>query len=542
MNPARIYTLVRISGGNDVAGSMLGGGSGTSDVIVDLPSELNRRVTWTDLEVSRSGLIVRDVPLVTVGGGIGSFALIDSLRIGGVSVAAVAAVGTDECPWDSITRLARASQLGDDDRLRSDSSSTPGNIWGFPSYALREAWKRRSLAPVVNVLTEPIITDFWTPRLSQVMDEMRREADRINWWAVFDRGRVELIRERDEGGYFILVRRCDTDTRVVYRSRWVHVAVGYSAIRMLPDLQSYRERTGDAERVVNAYESHDHVYESLARRPGSVLVRGSGVVASRILERLIDDRDEKGLDTRVHHLFRTYVGGSRGPSIMLRRPGADGWANQAFNWPKSCWGGELKQRLERLDPEGRMELLGVLGGTTTPPRKSWQDQLVRAREGGWYQELIGTVVDVRPSGDGRVSTNIIDHDGAKSELVSDFVIDCTGLEPAIESHPLFADMLAHAGIERNPLGRLDVTESFEVLGARSGDGRIYASGAATLGGPYAAVDSFQGLQYAALRIADDLAEQGFGHRIGVRRSLRQWVRWVRDRPPEPAGRNEAVAP
>jgi hypothetical protein len=58
---------------------------------------------------------------------------------------------------------------------------------------------------------------------------------------------------------------------------------------------------------------------------------------------------------------------------------------------------------------------------------------------------------------------------------------------------------------------------------------MFASGSATLGGPYAGVDSFLGLQYAALHITDELARLGFCRRIGVARSLSQWWRWARNR-------------
>jgi len=53
----------------------------------------------------------------------------------------------------------------------------------------------------------------------------------------------------------------------------------------------------------------------------------------------------------------------------------------------------------------------------------------------------------------------------------------------------------------------------------------------TLGGYYAGVDSFLGLQYAALRIADDLAANGLGRRIGPLRSTSQWLKWMRNKRP-----------
>ena len=66
-------------------------------------------------------------------------------------------------------------------------------------------------------------------------------------------------------------------------------------------------------------------------------------------------------------------------------------------------------------------------------------------------------------------------------------------------------------------------------GTRSEPGRIYAVGAATLGGYFAGVDTFLGLQFAAQHVTDDLARQGVGHRIGVGRSISQWWKWATNR-------------
>ena len=38
--------------------------------------------------------------------------------------------------------------------------------------------------------------------------------------------------------------------------------------------------------MVSAYEQHEHVYETLKNRPGVVVIRGGGIVASRVLQRL----------------------------------------------------------------------------------------------------------------------------------------------------------------------------------------------------------------------------------------------------------------
>ena len=72
----------------------------------------------------------------------------------------------------------------------------------------------------------------------------------------------------------------------------------------------------------------------------------------------------------------------------------------------------------------------------------------------------------------------------------------------------------------------DVERTFEVRGTRSGPGRLYASGTATLGGYFPGVDTFLGLQIAAQEIADDLAAQGFCQALGPVRSVNQWWKWV----------------
>jgi hypothetical protein len=87
----------------------------------------------------------------------------------------------------------------------------------------------------------------------------------------------------------------------------------------------------------------------------------------------------------------------------------------------------------------------------------------------------------------------------------------------------------HYDLPANPKGRLDVKNDFELREMRNGNGRMYASGAMTLGGPHAAVDSFLGLQYAALRSVDALAAAGAPgiRRVNGLRSALQWMRWAR---------------
>jgi hypothetical protein len=346
-------------------------------------------------------------------------------------------------------------------------------------------------------------------------------------------GRARMVRRRTGGGYYTILTptpgTADT-ARVAYRSRWVHLAVGYPGVRFLDDLQEYRQRTGDFRRVVNAYEPHDHVYETLLGNGGDVVLRGSGIVGSRILQRLLDDVEERGADTRIWHLFRTFRTTSEGPPTF-RRETADGFNYQAFNYPKAAWGGTLRERLLAAEGEERAELIKAMGGTNTPRRAQWDDQLDRARASGRYRAAVGEVDAVVTADDGRIRTDIVDRDGRRSSIDADFIIDATGLEGEIESSQILDDLLTHTGAGKNPMGRLDVSPDFEVLGTRSDPGRLYASGSITLGGPYAGVDSFLGLQYVALQITDDLAAQGMVPRLSPVRSIAQWFRWARGAAP-----------
>ncbi len=509
----------------------------------DLTPALIDTDVWTDDMVAAARIPVVDVPFVTIGGGIGSFVTIDTLRIYGVPAAAMAALGPQAIPWSSYEHLVRVSQIPRGERIRSDSASTPDNIWGFPSYAVREAFSARSLSgfvkPLWNVAVEPIFANYYTPRAGQVFESLEREHQRVRYAESVRIGDVRMVRRRNGGGYFTILTPppgSSPTKRVAFRSMYAHVAVGYPGLNMLPELQEFRERYRDPSKVVNAYESHEHIYQSLRRRPGTVMIRGSGIVASRVLQRLIDDRDKYRLQTTILHLFRTYIAEPHGPNIFKRRKGKDGWAYQGFNYPKSVWGGQLKAKIRKLEGEDRKRAYKEMGGTNTPVRKTWQEQLRRGRTEGWYHVMAGTARDLRPTRDGLTTTVVPDPSQPLPypppthpfDVTVNYVIDCTGLEADIREHRLLADMLDHTGAGRNPLGRLDVDRTFELIGTRSGTGRIYASGTATLGGYFPGVDTFLGLQIAAREIADDLAAHGFCRRMGPIRSVHQWWLWARN--------------
>ncbi len=478
--------------------------------------------------LAEAAIPVYDVPFVSVGGGIGSFVTVDYLRVAGVPTNQMKVLTNLDFPWQTYEYLTRVSQIPRPERIRSDSASRPDNIWGFPSYALEEAWKDKSPRALWQVLVEPVWDDFYTPRAGMVFENMEREFKRINFRDMIVKGQVRMIRRRRGGGYFVILtppEGASQTKRIAFRARHVHMAIGYPGLRFLPDLQEFRTKSGDFTHVVNAYEPHEHVYDFLRTRPGTVVVRGGGIVASRVLQRLMDDRKKYNLETRIVHIFRTFISGSHGKNIFNRRKGSNGFAYQGFNYPKSVWGGQLKAKVRKSEGADRARLYKEMGGTNTPWRRSWQRQMREGRQGGWYVTMAGQVREVTAHTDGTLVSRVETPQGVV-DVPAHYIIDCTGLEADIAEHRVIKDLLDHGGAGRNPVGRLDVERDFEVRGARSGDGVLYASGTATLGGYFPGVDTFLGLQIAAQEIADSLARHRFCKKIGPIRSTVGWFKWL----------------
>lgn len=481
---------------------------------------------WSDADLR--GVPTADVPFVSVGGGPASFTLVDMLRSNAVPAADIAVVAPRSSPVDGFRFLARSSQIADHDRLRSDSSARLDNVWGFPGYALEESLTRRTLRPLWKVFAEPVAAEYFTPLSGHVYDGAEREAARIGWAQMSVPGHAALVRPRLEGGFCTLVVSEDRSCSVV-RSRYVHLGLGYPALRLVADLARYRSLQGDSFSAVSAYEPHEHVYRLLARTGGTVLVRGAGITAARVLQRLIDERDASGADIRIVHLVR-HTATSRRPR---GRNAAAAFDYQTFNFPKGAAGGQLSQHIQDLDDAERPATLAALGGTTSPRRRVWQRQLRRAATGGFYRLLVGTVTDIDglPGLGLRISLTDADSPAIGLSVDADVMIDCTGLRGDAVEHPLLADLVDHDLARTNEVGRLQVDDHFEVRQARNGPARLYATGAMTLGSRIGPVDSFWGLTQAALCVCDDLAGQDFCARMGIRRSLTGWTRWMTGRRP-----------
>ncbi|MBE9011335.1 FHA domain-containing protein [Pseudanabaenaceae cyanobacterium LEGE 13415] len=488
-----------------------------------------------------SGYPVDEIEYATIGGGMGSFVFADTLRISGVKSDQIAVLSIQEKPYKRYETLLKNCQIPRYKRIRSGSDSCPDNIWGFPGYALRDACRSMSTGQVKSafgflwqVFAEPALADTYTPRARDVFDSMDREATRISWERMWRYASVRSIRKTEDGRYVIAYSATRPPGAPNYRfliARYIHLATGYPALKLLPDLQQYRETTGDLKSVVQGYEPHDHIFEHLEKHGGTLLVRGFGIVGSQILDRVNEARKQNPNITLVH-LSRTPKKGNR--FGVAKRYVENQWEFQPFNWPKATWGGDMRSRLESSDPLKRRELLEAWGGTTTASRSHWRKTVKRGLQEGWYVLKFGQVEKVERSPDGKPITYVKNRDyPGFDKIEADFVIDCTGLISDPKDNPLLGDLIRHYKLDLNPQGRLHVENSFEIKKMRNDRARMYAAGIITLGGPYAPVDTFLGLQYAAHRAVESLARfraPNVRYIEGLR-SLFQWFKWATNQTP-----------
>jgi pSer/pThr/pTyr-binding forkhead associated (FHA) protein len=493
--------------------------------------------------IHATGLPVEEVEYATIGGGLGSFIWVDLLRVGGVSSEQVRVLGMEQQPYGRYQQLCLNAQIVPQERLRSPADACPDNLWGFPNYATLEAIRgiakgklKSSLGHLWQVFAEPTLAHTYTPKSGDVIAAIDREAARISWRKMIRTAHVQAIRKTTDGRYAI-VYTCQQPTDYACTiARYVHIATGYPALQFLPDLQAYRDRTQDFKTVVNAYESHEHIYEHLAAHGGTVLLRGTGIVAARILQKIYTiRRDNNRVEIRVIQLLRSAKTEGNKYGLADRKV-EHNYEFQPFNWPKSAWGGQYKSTLENATLEQRQHLLADWGGVTTMNRADWRKIITGGINKGWYQIVYGEVQHVLPRASTSGTITTLTESGVKGEinLESDFIIDATAVDAPIMASPLLQDLVQQYNLPINQLGRLTVTPDFELVEMANQTGKIYASGSITLGNYYAPVDSFLGLQYAAFQTIQDLIARNANELkpLVLARSLTQWWKWIGNRSPD----------
>ncbi len=493
--------------------------------------------------IHATGLPVEEVEYATVGGGLGSFIWVDLLRISGVSTDRIRVLGMEQKPYGRYHQLCLNAQIPTQERLRSPANACPDNLWGFPCYATLEAISdiakgkmRSGLDNLWQVFAAPTLAATYTPKAGDVIGAIDREAARISWSKMIRTAHVQAIRQTTDGRYAIVYNRQQPNDYACTIARYVQIATGYPALQFLPDLQTYRDRTQDLKTVVNAYESHEHIYQSLAEYGGTLLLRGTGTIAARILQKIYQLRRDRHLvDIRVIQLLRSpKIEGNK--YNFAQRKVEHNYEFQPFNWPQSTWGGQHKVTLEKSTPEQRQHLFADWGGATTLDRSDWRKIITGGIGKGWYQIIYGEVQEVLPNADRSGTITIVRESKSKSDiqLAADFIIDATAVDAPISASPLLQDLVDRYNLPINQFGRLTVTKDFELAEMANQSGKIYAAGSIVFGNYYAPVDSFLGLQCAALNTVKDLLKsQPIELKpLVLSRSIGQWWKWMKHQSPD----------
>lgn len=471
----------------------------------------------SDEQLEAAGIPVTRVVFATIGGGLGSFAVVDRLRIAGLPAEDIAVVGAHQGPGAAFSARCSALGLDDDSRLRSESAARIDNLWGFPGYAGHEARRTRSLRPLTRLLLEGALGEGYSPTVGIVRQALDRESRRIGWRRMTSGSPAEYLFKRREGGYFAICR--ERGRLVAIRCDHIHLAMGSPGPRVTPEVAAYRAAFPDSSRLSTAYDDNTAALDTVANRGGHVIVRGSGSAALQLLERLTRARARHGRDVHIWHVTRSWPDGSSGRDEQL------GFRHQALDFPRSAWSGTLRDEVASLDEAERLDTIERLGAPTVRPRRKGMDLLEAGRREGWYDAVVGEIDSITEAGN-RLSTVVRLQNGKRMTVSGDHFFDATGLDPEARHHPLVADLLAFSPVSTNRLGGLRVDESWMVEGGASGDGRMFATGSTARGAHHGPIDSFLGLQQAALSVADALAEAGVGDQLTPLRSARGWFQWI----------------
>lgn len=441
------------------------------------------------------GINVEQKPLVSIGGGMGSFAWVDALRIHGVPANSIAVIGGHTEPYYQFKTYCDNSGLLGDDHVRSDSASRIDSLWGFPGYAVSEIGDNlkqfafaKALSIAWQIFSEPIFSDFYTPQAKRIYEGIEKEMKRISWNTMIYKGIVLNIQKTDNGRFAIDYKNGTTQKRII--ANIVHLALGHTPPKN-PALSG----------SVSVYEPHNHLLTRL-KSDNTVLVVGRGIAAARVIERLLELR-EKGKHFTIASLFRD-EGAKNKDKRDLKRKTLSGWNLQYFNWPRSAFGGEIKEIIEESTQEKRMRFMNEWGLVTTAPRKKWMRGIMKALHGGYYT-VITNPKDLNPS----------------------LVIDCTGFSTDVSTIPLYKKLLSEFSLDLTPAKTIVLNNFFEIEKVASNNATLFVTGAAASGNQYGPVDSFLGLQYAALKSIEKMQHMTIPVSIKPLSPLSSFIAWIK---------------
>ncbi len=285
--------------------------------------------------------------------------------------------------------------------LRSESEShfLPAD---WPTFGQLDAWSHRSIAPLLRSARRK-----YNPGVPDILAEAGVVAERLNWNGSRVPKRVGwLQREADTKGtpHFVLY---DEEANYLGRAKHVMLALGHGPLSFPPLLAKARQdpRTGD--RIVQAYEPKQYAAD------GRYIVLGAGIASINEWANIID---------------------AGGKCIALRRnPAPD---EQDLNVPRCLFDGSGIDAFQGLSFDARLDFLAQSLKGTSPARRGWGDKIRQGRQQGLFEEVIGTVEEIRP-GPAGLRVRIRMHNGQELPEIDVTGIVCgTGFVKSAFSLPL----------------------------------------------------------------------------------------------------------
>jgi hypothetical protein len=193
------------------------------------------------------------VTVAIVGSGLAGLTAYATLRHGGVSPEGIVVFGDRRDPAEAWAGRARAIRQR---RLRSESGAHVAATT-FPGLAVRSAWRRKSVVPLVRS-----VASGYNPSVEEFLAHVAQVRARSGWDDSFVEGRVRAVRAVP--GAFEIDLVADSH-KPIEAFRHVLIAPGHPGL-------AFPDGVAGDSRVVHAYEPHEYADE--------VEIVGAGMAAA----------------------------------------------------------------------------------------------------------------------------------------------------------------------------------------------------------------------------------------------------------------------
>lgn len=423
-------------------------------------------------EIIKNKIPHREKEFVSIGGGMGSFCWVNTLRIHGISSSQIEVISPNTLPFQQFKIYCDNSGLTSSNRLRSDSGARPDNIWGFPGYALSEIvdeLKSRKIKKALGIFwqisSEGALTDYYTPKAGRVYKSIEREALRIGWENSLQLGLALAIRKLNDGRFAIFYKPLNSKNVSAVICNILHVSLGHKV-----------RSKNLTEQSVSIYSPNEREINKFIAQGGRVVVIGRGIAAAKVVERLINER-KNGANLEIVSFFRT------NEKPYGKQKNLAGWKLQFFNWPKGAFSNLKTAKTPHA---------------TTSPRKKWVNLINEALKEGYYKTHIGNISQI-------------------GEINTDLIIDCTGFDDTFSNFPVLNDLMNYYNLPLLQNGGIKLNTNFQIEKL----GQLFVTGSLAAGNDYGPVDSFTGQQYAALKSIEVL-----NLKLNILSSFSEWLKWT----------------